>query len=33
MEHYETPTIVYEGKLEVHAGSPQELSNPGLFEW
>ncbi len=36
MTSYETPAIVYEGDLEVHAGSP--LGGPGLsgleeFDW
>lgn len=32
MECYIAPAIVYEGVLEVHAGSPQDLPLPGLFE-
>lgn len=27
---YETPMIVFEGQLEVHAGSPQQIELPGL---
>ena len=30
MEHYETPEIVYEGKLEVQAGSPLGIPDDNL---
>lgn len=30
MNHYETPDIVYEGELEVHAGSPLGLPGDDL---
>ncbi len=35
MATYESPAIVYEGELEVHAGSPLGGPEPSLneFEW
>lgn len=33
MNDYKTPEIVYEGELEVHAGSPLSVPDADLLEW